>query len=207
MKGFSDDERAQIRAELIEAGKELFTAIGLERTRVRDLTDEVGIGTSTFYQFFDSKGTLYLTVLDHEVERIAQSYEGKLDSAPDIRSEVRLGLEALFEELETNPLFYRAVVENERQQLLRNLPPEQQRGNFKEGRDTLVTLAERWTSNPQFQLDDPVAVVDLLRLLSQTVRLREQFETLSTIEEYESARNVLIDSLVHGLTDQEHTED
>lgn len=206
MRGFSEDEREQIRAELIEAGTELFTAMGLERTRVRDVTEEVGIGTSTFYQFFDSKEALYLTVLDHEIERIAQSYERKLDSAPDIRDEVRKGLEALFEELETKPLFYRAIVENERRHLFRNLSPDQQRGNFKEARETLVTLAERWTTNPQFRLDDPVVVVNLLDLLSQTVRLREQFERLRTVEEYEAARNELIDLLVHGLTDRGHAE-
>ncbi|MGM0399457.1 MAG: TetR/AcrR family transcriptional regulator, partial [Halobacteriota archaeon] len=180
MKGFSDEERAQIREDLIVAGRDLFTTMGLERTRVKDLTDEVGIGTSTFYQFFDSKGTLYLTVLNDEVERIAREYEGVLEDAPDLRTEVHHGLDALFEELETNPLFYRAVVENEHQQLIRRLSPEQQRENFPGRADSLMTLAERWTRRSNFRLDDPEAVVDLLRMLSQTVRMREQFQTLSS---------------------------
>lgn len=203
MKGFSDDEREQIRAELIEAGRELFTTMGLERTRVKDLTDEVDIGTSTFYQFFDSKGTLYLTVLNHEIERIAKTYEGVFDDAPDLHSEVRWGLEALFEELETNPLFYRAVVENEHQRLLRRLAPRQQQETFSGRADTLMTLAERWTSRSKFRLDNPETMVDLLRLLSQTVRMREQFETLSSVEEYEIARDALINTLVHGLVESE----
>ena len=201
MKGFSDEERDQIRSELIEAGRELFTTLGLERTRVRDVTSEVDIGTSTFYQFFESKGALYLTVLDKEIERIAQTYEGELECATDIQSEVRLGLTALFEELETNSLFYRSVVENERQQLLRDLPPDQQQEKFREGQDMLAALAEQWTSHPQFKLDDPEIVVDLLMLLPQTVRLREHFETLSSVKKYENARDLLIDALVQGLID------
>lgn len=199
MKGFSDEQREQIRDDLVAAGRDLFTALGLERTRVKDLTDEVGIGTSTFYQFFDSKGTLYLTVLNHEVERITREYEGVLEEAPDLQTEVRYGLDALFEELETNPLFYRAVVENEHQQLLRRLSPQQRRETLPVRADSLTTLAERWTRRSSFRLDDPEAVVDLLRMLSQTVRMREQFETLSSVEEYENARDVLIDTLVAGL--------
>lgn len=200
MKGFSDAERDRIREELIEAGRELFSTLGLERTRVKDLTAEVDIGTSTFYQFFESKETLYLMVLNREVDRIAESYEEVVfEDAADLQSEVHRGIAALFEELETNQLFYRAVVENERQTILRRLPPGQQRDTFSSQADTLETLAERWTQRDGFRLEDPEAVVDLLRMLSQSVRMREEFQTLSSIDRYERARDVLIETLVHGL--------
>lgn len=191
----------RIREDLIEAGRDKFASMGLERTRVADLTDEVGIGTSTFYKFFDSKGTLYLTVLNNEAERFARSHEEVLEEAPNLQSEVRMGLEALYEELETNPLFYRSIVENERQLVIRKLSSDQQLDQFREPRDTLDTLPRRWTQHPNFRLDDPDQVVVLLQMLSQTVRLREQFETLSSISEYENARDVLVDVLVYGLVD------
>ncbi|QSG10213.1 TetR/AcrR family transcriptional regulator [Halapricum desulfuricans] len=200
MSGFSSAERERIRRDLIEAGSDLFSRLGLERTRVTDLTDEVGIGTSTFYTFFDSKGELYLTVLDDEIERLARSYTDVLRDEPDIESEVRVGLEILFEELETNPLFYRSVVENERQQLLRSLAPERQQ-QFKEGEDTLLVLAERWTDHPRFRVDEPQEVVNVLRMLAQTVRTREAFETLRSVAAYEAARDALIETLVRGFVE------
>ncbi|AKH98529.1 TetR/AcrR family transcriptional regulator [Halanaeroarchaeum sulfurireducens] len=199
MKGFSDAERERIRADLIEAGRRLFTDLGLERTRISDLTDAVGIGTSTFYQFFDSKGALYLAVLHHESERIVEDYERKLADAPTLEAEVRLGLASLFEELENNQLFYRSIVENERQVLLRRLPAERQQERYRETNETLVALAERWTGRPRFRADDPETVVGLIRMLTQVVRLREEFKTLDTETEYGQARDLLIDVLVAGL--------
>jgi len=70
MTRFSDDDRDRIRAELVEAGRDLFARHGFDRTRVRDVTEAVGIGTSTFYQFFDAKEDLYLAVLLVERDRI-----------------------------------------------------------------------------------------------------------------------------------------
>ena len=199
MKGFSDTERDRIRADLIEAGRVLFADLGLDRTRISDLTDAVGIGTSTFYQFFDSKEALYLAVLHHESERIMVDYERKLADAPTLEAEVRLGMESLFDELENNQLFYRSIVENERQVLLGRLSAERQQEHYRETNETLVALAERWTGRPRFRAEDPETVVGLIRMLTQVVRLREEFETLDTETEYGQTRDLLIDVLVAGL--------
>lgn len=201
MKGFSTAERERIRADLVEAGRESFGAVGLERTRVSDLTDAVGIGTSTFYQFFDSKGTLYLTVLQDETERIVTEYERALDDAPDLEAEVRMGLQFLFDELETNPLFYRSIVENERRDLMGRLSPAQRRASVRETNETLVALVERWTGRARFTADDPETVVGLVRMLTQVVRLREEFESLDIGAEYDRSRDLLIDVIVAGLVD------
>lgn len=201
MKGFSSAERDRIRADLIDAGRESFGERGLERTRVSDLTDAVGIGTSTFYQFFDSKGTLYLTVLQDETERIVAEYERALEDAPDLETEVRMGLQFLFDELETNPLFYRSIVENERRALLRRLSPDQRRASVRETNETLVALVERWTGRTRFEADDPETVVGLVRMLTQVVRLREEFESLDIGAEYDRSRDLLIDVIVAGLVD------
>ncbi|MFO8116319.1 MAG: TetR/AcrR family transcriptional regulator, partial [Halorubrum sp.] len=45
MSGFSDAERERIRGELVAAGRELFERFGFERTRIKDVTEAVGIGT------------------------------------------------------------------------------------------------------------------------------------------------------------------
>jgi AcrR family transcriptional regulator len=105
MRGFSDEERERIREDLRESGRELFARYGLGKTTVAEITEPVGIGTSTFYQFHDSKGDLYRAILEDEQEAIAKrimsrSFEGTDDPGAAITGFLR----ASFEEIETNPL-------------------------------------------------------------------------------------------------------
>src|SRR5262245_2682512 len=62
-KGFTDREKAMIRASLLERGRELFAAHGLRKTNVEELTRAVGISKGAFYLFFESKEHLFFELL------------------------------------------------------------------------------------------------------------------------------------------------
>jgi len=96
MKGFDDSERDRIREGLIDAGREQFSTFGIGRTRISDLTDEVGIATSTFYQFFDSKEVLYLEILQREQRRVTEGFEAAVAEEPNLQAEVAAGFEYFF---------------------------------------------------------------------------------------------------------------
>src|SRR5215470_2305575 len=64
-KGFTDREKALIRAGLLEKGRELFATYGLRKTNVEDLTRAVGISKGAFYLFFESKEALFFELLEH----------------------------------------------------------------------------------------------------------------------------------------------
>jgi len=200
VSGFTDEERDRIREALYEAGRELFARFGLGRTRIADLTEEVGIGTSTFYQFFDSKEALYLAILVRERERVAEELEAELEAAPDVRSEVRLTVEGFLEELSTNPLYYRLLVEDELRALHETLPEAALEDHFRTAIEADDTRIQRWVEEPSFRVDDPARVQGLFRLLGFTVAAREElFEPADASELYESSRDLLVDVVVDGL--------
>ena len=198
MKGFSDSERDRIREGLIEAGREQFSAFGHDRTRISDLTDAVDIATSTFYQFFDSKEALYLEILNGEQNRMAEELEAILSDAPDLRSEVLAGLEYFFEELETNPLYYRLIAEDD----IRPLHTEASEAGLEAYYEAQFRMfephAERWTEDDAFRIDDPEELVSLFRLLSFTIVAKETFEGVGP-SRLDDAHEALVASLVDGL--------
>ena len=198
MKGFSDRERDRIRGGLIEAGREQFSRFGHDRTRISDLTEEVNIATSTFYQFFDSKEELYLEILAREQTRIADELETILEETPDRQSEVAAAFDYYFEELETNPLYYRLIVENDIQPLHLEASESGLEEYYSEQFRVFKPHAERWTDDDSFRIDDPGELIDLFRLLAFTVVAKETFGEIGT-ESLDAAQQSFVESLVEGL--------
>lgn len=54
-KAYTEEERAQIRERLLEAGLELFHEAGVKELSIRELTRRVGIAQGGFYHFFPDK--------------------------------------------------------------------------------------------------------------------------------------------------------
>ena len=63
-RAFSEQERATIRAALLEQGRALFGQVGLRKTNVEELARAVGISKGAFYLFFESKEELYFELLE-----------------------------------------------------------------------------------------------------------------------------------------------
>jgi len=194
MSGFSDRDRERIRDGLVDAGRDQFARFGIDRTRIKDLTDAVGIAPSTFYQFFDSKERLYLEVLARERDRIAGEIEAGLDDAETPRAELRFALEYLFAELEENEIYYRLVVENEIESLHLGLPEAALDEHYSDEFAVYEPHARRWTRQAAFRIDDPATVVRLFRMLAFTVVAGDRFGG-----DYGPARAAMIDALVDGL--------
>ena len=200
MTGFTDEEREHIREELHRAGRELFAQFGLERTRIRDLTEEVGIGTSTFYRFFDSKEALYLSILVRERERFAEELDAELAEASGVRAEVRRTIGYFLEELSSNPLYYRLLLDDEIRTLHRQLPDEVVEEHHRAAMTTGDDRIDRWVSEPSFRADDPEEVQALFRLLGFTIAAREElFEPADAVDLYERSNELLVDAVVDGL--------
>lgn len=201
MKGFSEDERERIREGLIAAGREQFSTFGHDRTRIADLTDEVGIAASTFYQFFDSKEALYLVILKREQSRLQNEYEAVIEDAPDVKSEVLASVEYLFEELETNPLYYRLIVEDDIRSLHLQASDAGLDQYYDEQFEMFRPQIERWTESESFRIDDPTEVINVFRLLVFTIVAKEAFDELDGTD-LDNAHSTLIESLIDGLFDE-----
>lgn len=200
MTRFSTADRERIRAQLIEAGRELFAQFGFERTRIKDVTEAVGIGTSTFYQFFDSKEELYVSVLRVEREQLLEDLDAATATAGTPREEVRTLLTTLLSAVRSNPLISRLIIENELRDLKERLSPEQREAIRQNGYDTDLPYADGWVTHDSFRLDDPDIVSGMIRALVFVTRAKEEsFAEADGFGAYEDVEAALIETVVNGL--------
>lgn len=200
MKGFNDSERDRIREGLIDAGREQFSTFGIGRTRISDLTDEVGIATSTFYQFFDSKETLYLEILQREQRRVAEGFEAAIAEAPNLQAEVAAGFEYFFSELESNQIYYNLIVMDDLQPLFSGVSETKLESFYRDQLKVFEPSINRWTEADDFRIDDPAELLGIFRLLSFTIVAKERFQdTDASLNGFDAAHKTLIETIADGL--------
>jgi AcrR family transcriptional regulator len=195
MRGFSDEERERIREGLKESGRELFAQYGLGKTTVAELTEPVGIGTSTFYQFYDSKDDLYRAILEDEeraiAERImARSFEG----SDDPREAIEGFLRASFEEIESNPLVQRILLEDELDRLEDQYTAAEQRAEREQELSFIRPYVEQWQAEGRVREGDPDAIAGVVRAVVFLTLHRDDIG-----ENYEAVRDLLIEVVADGL--------
>ena len=85
-----------IKAQLYDSGRELFSEKGYKDTGVSDITKAVGIGTGTFYNYYSSKEALFMAIYFDENEKLKRDIVDSLDLEKDplivIRELMRLNL-------------------------------------------------------------------------------------------------------------------
>jgi AcrR family transcriptional regulator len=201
MSRFTDRDRERIHSQLVEAGRDLFTQFGFERTRISDLTEAVGIGTSTFYQFFDSKEELYVKVLLVERQELEAKIGEAVKTGETPRDEVRLTLKTTLEEVRSNPLISALIVEGELRTLQDQLEEFDIEESFAEPQPGTSDLpfTKRWAELDSFRYDDPDLIDQLFTSLVFTARSRNAPVGADTEAEYAQVEEALIETVVDGL--------
>lgn len=200
MKGFTDDQRERIRSDLLEAGHELFAQYGLAKTTIADLTSEVGIGTSTFYQFYDSKEALYLAVLDREGEAIARKLsEGDVIGGEDPETVVREFLLFLFDEIETNPLVRQLVVSDELDRLREYRTPEEREAERAEEVKAIREFTDPFVKAGEVHGEDPELVARAVGAIPYLTLHEDDIGS----DHYPEVRDFVIETFARGLAASE----
>ncbi|GAA0247307.1 TetR/AcrR family transcriptional regulator [Haladaptatus pallidirubidus] len=203
MRGFDENQRERIRNELIEAGRDLFSRYGLQKTTIADLTDAVGIANGTFYQFFDSKEMLYFEVVQQEGHKVAEEIiANSLGAEDDPERAIRTFLTALVETMENNPLFQRLMVGDGWDKMMRTVDEvskEEMDARRAESFAHVLPYIEQWQEEGKLRDGDPVAIVGAMGSVKFLVPYREQIGE----EYYPIIRDMLIDTIAAGLTRRE----
>lgn len=200
MTRFSETERERIRARLIEAGSELFARFGFDRTRISDITEAVDIGTSTFYQFFDSKESLYVEVLCVERDRLYAELDEAVSAADTPKAEVRTMLATLLRKVRADPLISRLIIDDEIRGIRERVPESDWAEMNRVDEGIELSYTEEWVELESFRLDDPAVVRGMLRSLVFITRAsdRPMGET-ERYAPYEAVEAAIIDTVVEGL--------
>ena len=85
---FTEEEKAEIQERLIEIGRKLFIHYGVEKTTISDIAAEAHVGKGTFYNFFVSKGDLFMVIYSREwhtaYSLIEEKYLGRKGELADL---------------------------------------------------------------------------------------------------------------------------
>ncbi|WP_323675175.1 TetR/AcrR family transcriptional regulator [Halorubellus sp. PRR65] len=198
--GFSDADRKRIREDLVATGRELFERYGLSKTTIADLTAPVGIANGTFYQFFDSKETLFLEVLDREGERLLPELLAPFeDGAHDDPEAVIVAfLTRLMDEIETNPLVRQLLVDVDDLQRLRDVHTDTElEAERQESLAYFLPYVEAWYETGDVDGPDAETVANAIRAVSL---LTLHIEDLGGGETYRETRDLVVEAVAKGLT-------
>ena len=195
--GFSDSERERIREQLVAEGRELFSRYGLSKTTLADLTDPVGIATSTFYQFFDSKEALYLEILDREGERLLPELLGPFEEHDDPEAAIVGFLTALMDEIETNPLVRQLVIDTDEFGRVRGHHTEAElREEREQSLAYFLPYVEAWYEAGKVEGPSPEVVANAIRSVSFLTLHEDDIGE----DRYRETRDLVIRAVAKGLT-------
>ena len=142
-KGFTDQEKAAIRARLLAAGEKQFSAHGLKKTSVEELAAAVKISKGAFYLFYDSKESLFIDVAEQVAARYRHDMLAALER-PGATPRARLfaAFKVGFNLLKTEPILQYST-SGDYDQLLRRVPPEIMQAHMAQDHIFLETLIAR----------------------------------------------------------------
>ena len=103
-RGFSEYERAMIRAGLVRACQDCWGRFGYAKTGVRELAAMAGISPGAFYQFYDSKEALFLATATALQEDLVATFHQFLAAQPD-KQGLKAGIQAITFRMRTTPWF------------------------------------------------------------------------------------------------------
>jgi AcrR family transcriptional regulator len=143
-RGFTDAEKARIRAQLLAQGRTFLATTGIRKTSVDDLTAAVHISKGAFYLFFPSKEELFLTLFE---QMEAAYHAALLEVAEQAVGSPQERLHAFFAQAfslwRSSPLF-RHFGEDEYGYLLRKLPPDRVEAALHTDERFVAALLARW---------------------------------------------------------------
>jgi len=177
------------------------------------VTDAAGIGTSTFYQFFDSKEALYLTVLIKERERLLEILESAMSGAKTPREEAEIILRTTLGEVRTNPLIRRLFVGGEIRKLDSQLDGATRETDLSSSQsespqtfERILQQPDEWVECDDVWIDDPDIVRGIMRSVLFVTQARET--SLIPADSYEAIEEALVETLVAGLfKPEDHSSD
>lgn len=203
MPTFSDEKQERVLESLRETGRELFARQGVRKTTITELTEPAGIGTGTFYQYYDSKEDLYIEILEqYNEELIPRLLQNSFEKYDDPEPAIRALLEETLDELESNPLLQQVIGEGEVAHLRNSVPDEELSGKRARSIEVFLPYLKRWHDQGNIS-SDPETVAHTLRATTRLVQQKDQIGE----DRYPDVKKTLIDAVASGLTrESESTE-
>lgn len=143
------------RSRILTVAIEQFGRVGYDHTKWASVADEVGIGQTALYHYFESKAHCLLTIMRMEladsVERFEAATAGESDPETALRAVVAGALQA-------SPLdaLQRRILQNHMDLLATERQSEKEEAERLQSRELVQDIERRWTSLIARGMDDGV---------------------------------------------------
>lgn len=118
-----EQQKADLRAGILEAATKLFEEKGYEGFSLRQVAEEIGYTPTTIYLYFKDKDDLLLNVVYEGFKLFGESLEAGYRSTDDVLERFRAVGWAYFNFAMANPIHYRLMF-MQRGEFLQEEPPE-----------------------------------------------------------------------------------
>lgn len=133
---YSEEQRAQLRDDLITVALELMTKQGIQSTAVEQICTRVGISRTFFYSFFPAKEDLVVQAFYRQQPQIL-AHAQKLMNNPELSW--RDGVEQFFHNINSDGQIRFAIMSVEEQKSLYKCLSEESRQSFQDRQLTFLT--------------------------------------------------------------------
>jgi len=133
--------RQQRRAQVLDAAREVFVALGYHAAGMDDIAEQAGVSKPVLYQHFPSKLDLYLDLLDAGIEQMLAQSDAAVRSTADNKQRVKATMQAYFAFVDDSRGAFRLVFESD----LTNEPAVRDRvdrANLEMARKIAAVIAE-----------------------------------------------------------------
>ncbi len=111
--GKREQTKAQNRAAILEAAREVFGEVGYGAASVRDIIRRTGLAAGTFYNYFPDKASIFRELLDGSVARMRPRLSAARAEAADLEGFIRGGFRVYFEFIASDPTTFQLLRRNE----------------------------------------------------------------------------------------------
>lgn len=133
--------RQQRRAQVLDAAREVFVALGYHAAGMDDIAEQAGVSKPVLYQHFPSKLDLYLDLLDAGIAQMLVQSDAAVRSTADNKQRVKATMQAYFAFVDDSRGAFRLVFESD----LTNEPAVRDRvdrANLEMARKIAAVIAE-----------------------------------------------------------------
>lgn len=112
LNGKREQTKAQNRAAIVDAAREVFAALGYDAAGVRDVIRRTELASGTFYNYFPDKESVFRAVLDESVQQVRRRLVDVRARARTLEEFVGDAYRAWFEFLVEDRLMFELVHRN-----------------------------------------------------------------------------------------------
>ncbi|SNS77619.1 TetR/AcrR family transcriptional regulator [Rhodococcoides kyotonense] len=133
------------RTRILSAAIDHFGKVGYEHTKWASIADEVGIGQTALYHYFESKGHCLLTIMRLELADSVERFTAATDDVSDPEQALRAGILASLAATPTDAL-QRRILQNHMDLLATERQSAKEEAERLQCRDLVQQIETNWTS-------------------------------------------------------------